>query len=230
MTKTQNMVAINDSIVEIVNDISGEDLAIIVNAVTDIKENDCIPSSFELIGTGTYSGVYGYKNYAIKILGLGRRKRDYTFNSNSDCNDIDVMKNLDALECIPKLYAIINSDVIIVERIDGYTIGELREGLEDGKSYDININWGIIDEFDNALLDVVFNGYSPDDLHEYNVMIDKSSNKLKFVDVGWFFKIDKDRYKDKDEVYNHCLAYSNAHRWTGGVLVSCLEILSKKVA
>jgi serine/threonine protein kinase len=189
--------------VEIVTHIPQEDLDYIVNLY---KTNDL--DSLSRIGKGSYSSVYGYKNYAIKFLNdLDER----------ECNDINVLTELQHLDCIPTLYAHIDRKALIVEKIEGLTVAKYCNDMKNP----LNIDENFISKWHNALLDVVRAGYSPDDLHEHNVMIDEKTVTPKFVDVGWFFKHNKESFKDAtiDEAKTE-YGYSRAEEWTGHVLRS----------
>lgn len=170
--------------IELVNDIPYEDLDVILKFINDDryfieKKNEF--KDFKFIGKGSYGMVYGYKGYAIKHMSV----REFTEDS-TECNDVAVLKDLGHLDCIPSLYAVINSNVMIVERIKGLTVRELCiEGLTNGN---IIMDETFVSKWDESLLEVIENGYSPRDLHESNIMIEEHTNKPKFVDVGWFIK------------------------------------------
>src|SRR6185312_6553113 len=165
------------------------------------------------IGRGSYGSVYGYKDFAIK-----------EFHDSSDelNRDIDVLKSLKHLDCIPTLYAVIDNSVVIMERVYGKTIRQYCHNGEDNNN-EYGIDESFIEKWENALLEVVKAGYSPDDLHESNVMIDERTIEPKLVDVGWFFKHNSnydnfDIHKMKTDY-----GYSRAQMWTGDALKSYIR-------
>lgn len=159
--------------VEIVNEIAQEDLDYMVNTI-----KNCELANFEKLGQGWYSNVYGYEKYAVKIL-----KDSYDFD-NHECRDVKVLKDLSDLECVPTLYAVIDNRIMITERVFGVTVSDVYECNE--KAVDVDLNHSFLDKFEEYLIDVIVGGYSPQDLHGENVMIDLNTNKPKFVDTGWF--------------------------------------------
>lgn len=197
--------------VEIVTDIPQEDLHYIVDLFS--RSRDDFHDTLERIGSGSYGSVYGYKDYAIKRL--------YD-SSDSKNKDIEVLKNLKHLDCIPTLYAVINNSVLIMERIYGKTVrAYCHKGQDNNNEYGIDDKF--IEKWENALLDVVKAGYSPDDLHESNVMIDSKTREPKLVDVGWFFKHNED-YDDFDiHSMKTDYGYSRAEMWTGDALRSYIR-------
>ena len=156
--------------VEIVNPIGKDFLKEVVNAYL---MND-FQNRFDILGSGSYGYVYGFDEYAIKFI--------YDLSEMElACNDVEVLKSLSHLNFIPKLYAVIDDVVLIVERIFGKTVMDYV--AMPNNPY--NINESILDEFENALFEIIKCGYTPYDLHKNNVMIDKNG-KIKIVDVGFF--------------------------------------------
>lgn len=159
----------------------------------------------EELGRGSFGIVYGYKQYAIKYL-----KKESAMNS-----DVEVLKDIHTLECIPTLYAVVNDDLIIMEKIEGVTV---RKYCENNEENPLGVDNQFIDVWENALYDVVKAGYSPADLHESNVMICAKTITPKIVDVGWFFKHDSN-YDDFDiKSVRRDEGYSTAERFTGRAL------------
>lgn len=193
--------------IEIVNHINYDDLSFIVHNIDRI-EMGTNRNTFEKLGEGSYGTVYGYKNYAIKRL------YDSDFDNKGYCNDIQALKDLAHLDCIPSLYAVINNDVIITERIFGVTVDEYCNGYhyEGNKSL---INESFVRKWDEALFNVILNGYSPEDLHESNVMIEFETCRPMFIDLGFFRKHNTSYdFNDEDSIRSN-EGYSKANRWTG---------------
>lgn len=175
--------------------------------------------TLEWIGSGSFGRVYGYKDYAIK----------YLKDINDDNNDIDVLKALKHIEAIPTLYAVIDDRILIMERVYGMTVRDYcNYGKDDNNKY--GLDWGFMNDFDNALLEVVKAGYSPHDMHESNVMIDSRTKKPRLVDVG-FFKPHNEEYDNYDihTIKNSDRGYSNADRWTGTALRNYFHDLQRKL-
>lgn len=190
--------------VEIVNDINHDDLCTIISTLYDCSYSD---AKFEFLGSGSYGDVYGYKEYAIKKLFESEE-----FN-HSRCNDIQPLKDLAHLSCIPKLYAIIDDDTIVVERIFGATVDQC---CNEGKMLDkITIDESLVEKWDEALLEVISNGYSPDDLHESNVMIEIGTNRPVFVDLGWFYKHNGEYDVNDKNSLKSDKNYYRANQWAG---------------
>lgn len=181
------------------------------NHMTEMIRRDNL-AIFDRLGSGSYSSVYGYKGYAIKQL-----QEDYTFDDGEN-NDVEILKNLSHLDCLPKLYAVIDDNVMIVERIRGLTVGAITD--KGVKNDSINLDERFKEKFDLSLKQIIESGYSPRDLHENNVMIEEITNNPKIIDVGWFKKHhwkDND-YSDVEEIAESVDGYTGAHRWTGGAI------------
>jgi serine/threonine protein kinase len=195
-----NTIEIMGCRVEMVNEIPMEDIEVI------IKSYEGRFGSFSHIGSGSYGDVFGYNQYAIKRF----QDEDDEYN-----RDIEVLKDISHLEFIPTLYAVIDDCVMIMERIDGRTVREYcNYGRDDGNI--ANVDQNFVDMFENCLIEIVKNGYSPEDLHESNVMIDFVTKTPKIVDVGYF----KKHYSDYDNFDIHTIknsdgGYSRANMWTG---------------
>jgi hypothetical protein len=155
---------------------------------------------FERIGSGSYGTVYGYKGFAIKYL--------YDLEDSFGNNDVQALKDLCHLDCIPTLYAVVDGRLIITERI----IGENVKSYVHKDDNELNLDEGIIEHFSNILTDILFNGYSPQDVHWNNVMIETSTKTLKIVDLGFFYKHEKDY---NENTYSTNDGYQDALDWVG---------------
>lgn len=179
------------------------------------KEGFVLDNKFERIGSGTYGTVYGYKNYAIKFIENERDKQN---------KDIEVLKEISYLHCIPTLYAVIDNKIIIVERIEGQTVTQYIANYENP----YNIDERIIDELDEALKTVVKAGYNPRDLHKKNVMITPDA-EIKLVDVGWFVELEEYEKEYLTEGrYRRIEGFYTCQDWTGDSLKYWLERLEEK--
>lgn len=182
-----------------------------LNHITDMISRNNL-NIFDRLGSGSYGEVYGYKGFAIKMLD------ESEFCDDGENNDVEVLQNLAHLDCVPKLYAVVDKSIMIVERIRGLTI---RDITEQGKEMDtINLDERFEEKFDLSLKAIIDSGYSPNDLHESNVMIEEITNNPKIVDVGWFKRHHwtKGNYSDVDEIVGSIDGYSRAHRWTGNAV------------
>jgi tRNA A-37 threonylcarbamoyl transferase component Bud32 len=198
--------------VELVNEIPMEDVE------TILKSYEGNFGSLRMIGSGSYGDVFGYEQYAIK-----------RFQYESSMNrDIDVLKDISHLDFIPTLYAVIDDCVMIMERVEGKTVRDYcNYGMDDGNI--ANVDHSFIEMFEENLIEVIKNGYSPEDLHESNVMIDFKTNTLKMVDVGYF----KKHYSDYDNFDIHSIkknvGYSTANTWTGRALQRYIDKQQEKL-
>lgn len=165
----------------------------------------------EEIGSGSCGHVFAYGKYAIKYI--------YDDTDDACNNDVEVLKEISHLDSIPTLYAVIEDRLLIVERIVGKTVRDYVNIY--GNPY--NVNESILDQWENALIDILKLGYSPYDLHESNVMIDIKGN-IKIIDVGFFKKHGCGDCLDYDNT-----GYRSAQRWTGEVLRQYIRMI-KEVA
>lgn len=180
------------TIIEVVNPIRKDFLKEVVNAYL----MDDFQNRFDILGSGSYGYVYGFDEYAIKFI--------YDISEMEfACNDVEVLKSLSHLNFIPKLYAVIDDIVLIVERVFGKTVMDYV--VMPNNPY--NINESILDEFESALFEIIKCGYTPYDLHRGNVMIDKNG-RIKIVDVGFFKLHEYDG--DIHEYYKHNDGYKEA--------------------
>lgn len=133
----------------------------------------------ELLGKGASGKVYGYRDYAIKLLKKNERHRD-----------IEVLEFLQGkVSCIPTLYAIISDAVMIMERIKGVTVGRYEHLISTERETSIkSIHPDFNKIYKQGLKEIINAGYSPKDIHRYNVMIEEDTGKPVIIDVGLFKK------------------------------------------
>lgn len=191
--------------VEIVNDIPSHVVEYVAKCY---HKNDF--STLEKIGEGGFGSVYKLGDYAIKFI------HDPNEYGNNDAN---VLKDICHLESIPTLYAVIEDSVIIVDRVDGMTV--LDYSHKDSNPYGLTRE--SIERWNQTLDEIVRLGYSPYDLHEENVMVDKNGN-VKIVDVGFFKKHhgDDTYTKEKDR------GYRKAQSWAGAYLRNYMDRIEEK--
>lgn len=171
--------------IEIIEDIPHHDVMHIVR----LYENDELDGELAILGRGVCGKVYGYKNYAIKKFHASRYK---------DNKDIQILKDLRHLDCVPNIYAVIDDGgLIIMERVFGMTVGSY---VDNDRENSLNIGEEFMEKWRKALKDVIKAGYSPQDMHGHNVMIDTRTIEPKLVDVGFFTKrTHSDTYIDFEE-------------------------------
>lgn len=179
--------------VELINEIPQQDLDYMMNLIE--KGKRALDKELERLGRGAYGTVYGYKDYAIKIL----NGYEEGFNScDAETNDGDILEGLQSVKYVPKLYAKIENRAIIVSRVRGLTVSEYVKAMRNGKCENF-INPSFNTAFEEALKDVVMLGYKPYDLHDCNVMIDYDNGLPIIVDVGLFSRWDKS-FKDRNSI------------------------------
>lgn len=191
--------------VEVISDMPIEDLNYIVDAV----KNDAL-DYLPKLGSGSYGDVYEYKGYAIKTL----FREDDEFKDDGRNNDVQALKDLSHLDCVPKIYAVINNKTMIVERIQGLRI---KDVCEYGKAMDgVCLDRQFKRRFDDSLTNIILGGYSPEDVHEGNVMIEAGTNLPKIIDTGWFKRHHENcEEATVEELKCNVEGYSKAQRWAG---------------
>lgn len=206
------MFMFNITNVEIISAIPEEDL----NHIVDMVKRDNL-NVFEKIGDGSYSKVFGYKDYAIKSLVEG-----YEFGDNcGETNDVQALRDLSHLDCVPKIYAVIDNQTMIVERIRGLTVKAVCTHGQ--KSDKIKVDDNFKKKFDDSLVDIMLSGYDPEDVHENNIIIEEGTNKPKIIDLGWFKKHKYSEEKSIEVLKTRVTGYSNAQSWAGNVINQYLD-------
>lgn len=194
--------------IEIVNEMDLVDLTHILECYCQWKENEYVGrlGDFTHLGSGTYGIVYGYKNFAIK-----RIKERSLKGVNEDAT---ILKELSHLDFIPKLYAVIDDSLIIMERIEGDTVDWHHMSRENF----LKLDYRIIDSFEDKLYEIYNSGWIPNDLHEGNVMICEKTRDIKIIDVGAFYK----RIPSYD--YDEFVEMNDAMDWVGDKLKDIISI------
>lgn len=206
--------------VEIINEIPDEYLLQIIGRYDNYiggYSNDLF--DLKLLGEGKSGYVFEFEKYAVKLIvnkesGITDRKQ----------NDIQALKDLNHLDCIPTLYAVINEELIIMEKINGYTVNDYCS--KNGDNF-LNIDDNFLDKWYNTLFTIIENGYTPDDLHDDNVMIDAERIRPVIVDLGWFDKHNK-KYSSLEEMKRN-KGFENSEMWAGYMLNKYIQRNKKLV-
>lgn len=163
--------------VKIYNDsIPQHDLDYLIHLMKQGEE--AMKEDLKQIGRGQYGTVFGYKEYAIKFA---RRQR---YSELEESEDAGVLKHLQHLDFIPRLYATYGTEYMIVSRVRGTTVEKFLDARMSGGSPYINPKFN--NAFREMLKDIVQAGWIPHDLHSKNVMIDAKTGMPMIVDVGFF--------------------------------------------
>jgi hypothetical protein len=149
-----------------------------IDYISHLYKTKTFKQELEELGSGHFGNVYAYKDYAIKVI----------HRPSSRNRDIEVAKEICHLPFIPTMYADIDREVIIYERIEGTTLSKY---LANDRDNSLNLSEKTIVQFEKQMYEIIRLGWSPDDLHGDNIMIDKEGN-LIFVDLGYFVKHNKD--------------------------------------
>lgn len=161
------------------------------NIIKIIDDNDL--DIFDYIDCGESSNVYAYDNYCIKIF-----KED-----NGDCmysnKDAYVLEYLQDLDCVPKLYAYKHEKYLIMDFIEGQSLGDI---ISENKSLS-----GVRRDLRKELYKIYKAGIKPGDLHLYNIIYDVN-NKFKMIDFGMYSRdtsiydgVQIDSFKTKEDIY-----------------------------
>lgn len=152
----------------IVNPIPLEDIENIKNGFFCDFDND----KFKVIGSGSFSTVYSYKNYAIKHF------------TEEVCDDGRILKSIGESKWFPKVF-MYNDNFMVVEKIDGINVDWLIERSSSNEYSDY-----IFEEIANESILELTNllnekRYYASDIHGDNIMITKEG-RMVIVDVGLF--------------------------------------------
>ena len=209
---------------EIISPIPLDDLQHILKAIEDNREkifpkrekdeyrrnnqrrfHGCLP--LEFIGSGSFGLVYGYKEYAIKV-----NKRVYPSESEikNQMNDKNVLRKLNHVSCLPKLYAIIEDDIIIMERIRGKTV---EDYFWEGGYKNNPLEKLAFESIRDDIYEIVSCGFTPFDVHENNVMIDYQTGKFRIIDTGYFREEHTCEFSDIEDNSGYGQAISYIDSW-----------------
>jgi len=126
--------------------------------------------NLKVLGTGSFSTVYEYKNYAIKYF------------EEDDCIDGEILEKLQGCKFFPKLFFYISEELVVMEKVEGVMLSEFD--IKNIFYFEIKNVFEILEFCYNKKVII-------DDIHEDNIMVDKNGN-LKIIDVGLY----KNLYKN----------------------------------
>lgn len=161
---------------KVVNPISQDDMDYIIEG----HEKSFDMPDFEQIGSGSFSTVFSYKNYAIKH-----------YDEEGCNNDGEILHKIGNNDFFPKLY-FYNQCYMVVELIEGNTLSNFFYSDKD------KISYGLIceDSIYKNLMPALFKaGYLADDIHDENIMIN-TEGRIKIIDVGLFKKHGHSTFKE----------------------------------
>lgn len=161
------------------------------NIIKIIENNDL--DIFDYIDYGESSNVYAYDNYCIKIF--KEDNGDYMYSNK----DAYILECLQGLECVPKLYAYKHEKYLIMDFVEGQSLGDV---ISENKSLS-----GIRRGLRTELYKIYKIGIKPKDLHLYNIMCD-AEGRYKLIDFGMYFRdtsiydgVEVDCFKTKEDIY-----------------------------
>lgn len=192
--------------VDIVSPMPLEDLQTIVDSMNEYKYRQRTPEGFDSLGRGHFGTVFGYKDYAIKYVSGGQSAYSgYSGNDKKEIQDAYILRQLEDIPSVPKLYATIDNEIIIMERVHGLTIKQYIEQMEDAEKMDNFIHVDFIDTYKEIMKDILMIDMMVKDLHSDNVMVCKRTGLPRIIDVGLFRKLDKfdleERGENRDDIF-----------------------------
>lgn len=175
----QNMYQIVEKVYEkdlvIVNEMPQEDL----NIIMSLHYSKTISEKLELIGTGEFGRVYAYKSLSGKEYAIKIEKEMHEKNYGGQTFDATILSKLQGIKYIPKLYAHIGEDFLIVDRVKGVTI----EAYKDGQTRGIYPREDFVFVFEKTIDNIFERSIRPSDLHLKNIMINDEGLPI-MVDFG----------------------------------------------
>lgn len=183
----------NDKRVEIIQPLPLDDLIHMMDAISEGYESEKA-NKLDSLGRGAFGTVLGYKDYAIKYFRNGKSQWDSASTENklpdgNKLTDAYILKELQSIPSIPRIYAVIDDRAIIMERIDGDTCEDYADNVRNSKYKKNYISKDFNNVYRNALVEIANLGFEPYDLHGHNVMVCRKTGLPKIVDVGLFRKI-----------------------------------------
>lgn len=159
----------------IFNDIPNEDLEYISKAYSKGQLHE----ELKFIDSGSYGDVYMFKSlsgkcYAVKVMNHCERSKE------SRSQDVRNLIMLDGCIGIPKLYAYIENEIMIMDFVEGVNISRYpytNKGIVVHVDFMVRL-MEILEEVKNKNL-------FPCDIHDDNIMINKDGFPV-IVDVGHF--------------------------------------------
>ena len=191
-----------------------EDLQTIVNSMNEYKRTRVYPKDFVVLGDGHFGKVFGYKGYALKYVSGGQSSYSGygDFRKADEILDAYVLRRLQSVPSVPRLYGVIDNTIIIMEKVDGMTMRQYDRQMQDEKKMDNFIHPNFIKDYEEAIRDILMAGFEPKDLHMDNAMIERSTGKPRIIDVGLFEKLsDKQiekRGNSKEDIFLYDFYYA----------------------
>lgn len=206
LTKEPTPARFKQNKVDIVSPMPLEDLQTIVDSMNQYKHRQRTPEGFDSLGRGHFGTVFGYKDYAIKYVSGGQSAYSgYSGNEEKEIQDAYILRQLEDIPSVPKLYATIDNEIIIMERVHGLTIKQYIEQMEDAERMDNFIHVDFIDTYKEIMKDILMIDMMVKDLHSDNVMVCKRTGLPRIIDVGLFRKLDKfdleERGENRDDIF-----------------------------
>lgn len=196
--------------IEVVNPLPLHDLLHMVDIINKgIHSREA--KELDNLGAGHFGTVMGYKDYAIKYIRDGDDYYDdYGGESNlpkDELKDAVILKDLQSIKYIPRLYAVVDKTAIIIERVHGVTVEQYKNIMGNDRDIWANkdnfVNIDFLNVYKEALKDILHLGYKPADLHGENIMVCKKSGMPVIIDVGLFKRMKNDeklKYSDKSKI------------------------------
>lgn len=165
--------------------------------IFELIQKNRVQDYCEFIGKGEEVTVYGYKNFAIKLINNDKK---------SLLNDAEFLRRLSGNRNFPSLHAY-GEKFIIVERIKGKTLGELGlRSLEQLRLFPANLKKSLIE----AIHVCISKNIIPDDLHLNNIIYCEEEELLKIIDVGRFYSCQNQYIEELTTDYKtSCRTYNN---------------------
>jgi len=137
------------------------------------------------IGSGASGTVYGHNREVLKVS-----------NSNMS-NEVKIMKNLKNLNFVPKVIRKYNNHHFTMTRVPGETLSKLKGTLS---NYELH---SIREQLRNHIEKFKLVGIIHGNLHDANIIFDKSSGKVYIIDFG-------SAYSKKRKIgYSHSINTNN---------------------
>lgn len=193
--------------VKIVTPLPLMDMQAILNGMNQYEQTRKAPDDFEVLGQGYFGEVFGYKGYALKYVSGGQSSYSgygETGNTNGEILDAFVLRELQCVPAIPRLYGVIDNKIIIMEKVDGMTVRQYKDQMEDVDKMDNFIDVNYIKEHKEIIKDILMAGWIPVDLHRDNVMIDRKTGRPRIIDVGLFKKMHEKDLEMRGETREEC--------------------------
>lgn len=222
----------DNRIIEIIKPIPLEDLLHMAEVIRDGHDSERA-RELDQLGRGAFGTVLGYKEYAIKYFRNGKdcyEDSGYGQNGLSDkdeIRDVTVLRELQFIPSIPRLYAVIDGIAIIMERVNGHTCDDYMSNVRTAGYKGNYISKRFNKVYIEDLIKIAKYGFEPNDLHGGNVMVCKKTGLPKIVDVGLFKKfeerkIESIKEKSEDEILE-IYSVQSAKSWIADRLESYID-------